>query len=493
MARRRGLQAEVLLSLAVVMLTATAVLGALLLKTHDAQLEQLQRLAARGLLDDLEGPLPATAALVPELRWWRVAADQRATARGAHADSIDAASLELARRAREEGRALLRSGRPWEPLRFAAPVGASVAVAELPPAASGGVLLLVLAADVLVFTAFGATLLRSRLVRPLQRLDAAARAIAEGDFAARVPADGPRETWDLARSFNAMADRLEARTQALEKAVAELRESNRHLRDARAGLDRAERLAAVGRLAAGVAHEVGNPMGAVLGFVDLVRRDAGLSEASRGHLERALRESERVRRILRQLLDFSRPPRTERVELDVAAVCEETAGLVRAQRRYAALRIEVESQGAPPPALADRNAVAQIVLNLLINAADALCASGRPDPRIRVIVRPAAARLRVDDREGTAPQRAHFDRIECRVEDNGPGVAADARAHVFDPFFTTKEPGEGTGLGLANALRYAEELGGGLDLLDDEEAGGAVFALWLPTAGASDADGLRES
>jgi signal transduction histidine kinase len=481
MARRRGLQAEVLVSLAVVMVTATAVLGALLVKTHEANVRQLQQLAARSLLEDARSALPVASAPMTELRWWTLESDGRARPRGGHADPVDPASKALAREARERARPLLRAGPPWEPVRFAVPSDSAVLVARLAPAASGTLLLAVLAADIAIFTAFGAYLLRGRLVLPLQRLALATRAITDGDLGARVPAEGPRETWALANAFNEMSEALEARTRALEKAVTELRESNQSLRTARAGLDRAERLAAVGCLAAGVAHEVGNPMGAMLAFVDLAQRDSNLSERSRAHLERAVQEGQRVRVILRQLLDFSRPPRTEPAPVDLVTLSEEMAQLVRAQRRYDAVAIEVLRDGDPPLALADRNGVAQILLNLLLNAADALCA-GSDAPRVRIVVRGAPSSVRAGEGAAASRERREFDAVECRVEDNGRGIPLADRERIFDPFFTTKAPGEGTGLGLSNALRSAEESGGVLELDVEGDAPGAAFVLRLPAA-----------
>jgi signal transduction histidine kinase len=486
MARRRGLQAEVLVSLAVVMLTATTVLGALLAKAHDANVRQLQRLAARSLLVDAHAPLPTASAAAPELRWWTLTAEGRARPRGAEAGPIDPGSRAVAEAARERGRPLLRAGAPWEGVRFAAPVEGGVAVAWLPPPASGTTLLGVLAAEVAVFTAFGASLLRGRLVRPLQRLAGAARAIADGELGARVPAEGPRETWELATTFNEMCEALETRTEALEKAVWELRESNQNLRTARAGLDRAERLAAVGRLAAGVAHEVGNPMGAMLAFLELARRDGSLSAPARGHLERAMREGERVRVILRQLLDFSRPRRSESAPVDLVVVAEETAELMRAQRRYRNLVIDIAPEGEPPLALTDRNGVTQILLNLLINAGDAL-ADAPGEARVQIGVRPAVSCTRAGEGAGAAHARRDFDAVECVVADNGPGISPEDRERIFDPFFTTKAPGEGTGLGLSNAVRLAEELGGSLELDPEASSEGATFVLRLP--GASDAPG----
>jgi signal transduction histidine kinase len=166
---------------------------------------------------------------------------------------------------------------------------------------------------------------------------------------------------------------------------------------------------------------------------------------------------------------------------------------VRAQRRYAGISIEVTSEGSPPAALADPSGIAQIVLNLLLNAADALGPKTR-DPKIRVVVRPAARRVRAGEGAADAESRRHFDAVECVVRDNGPGVAEEDRERIFDPFFTTKAPGDGTGLGLSNAARFAEEFGGTLELAAPSPGGGAEFVLRLPAAGAATpADDARRS
>lgn len=488
MVQRRGLQAEILASFSLVMVTATAVLGVMLVRTHERQAELLQRLAVRALFEDAGRPLPLTAAATPELHWWSIPDGGRARAHGSHAESLDPETLALADIARSEGRAVMRAGRPWEPLHFASPLRGGVRVARLEPAVSVAWLIVLVLADVAVFTAFGLALLRRRLIRPLQRLDAATREIAAGEWEARTLADGPREIFEVGNAFNAMVDAVDLRNRALEKAVTDLRRSNRELREAREGLDRAQRLAAVGSLAAGVAHEVGNPMGAVLAFVDLARRDAGLSGESKGHLGRALEEGERVRRILRQLLDFSRPPRADRAPFDLLALAEETAGLVRAQRRYAGVKIDVAAEGKAPAAFADRSQVGQILLNLFLNAGDAL--AGMPDGTVWVRICGAARRRRAGDGSREIAGRQQPDGIECTIEDNGPGIPAEHSGRIFDPFFTTKEAGQATGLGLSNALRLAEELAGGLTL---EATGrrGARFRLVLPVASWEEASALR--
>jgi signal transduction histidine kinase len=497
---RRGLLAEVVASLALVMLAAATVLALLLIQHNESRLRDL---LGRALLAEARGQPATLAPLVPGTLWWRVDAHGGARAAGAATQPpIDAEGLALAARTRESRETLVQPGAPWAPIRFAAPAPNGDAwVARVPPNASfrlrAAPLALVaglLVVDVAVFTAFGASLLRRRVVAPLARLADATRELAEGGFAARLPVTGPREAAAVAEAWNAMSEALAKRTAALEKAVVDLREANAALRVAQSGLDRAQRLAAVGRLAAGVAHEVGNPMAALLAFLDLVGRDPGLREDSRRHLARAAEQGDRVRRILRQLLEFSRPPRMDCVPLDLGALAEETVALVHAQRRYAGVRFEVVREGAPPNALADPSAVAQILLNLVVNAADAVVQEGG-NGAVQVCVRAAALALRGGADAAAASTRRAPDGVECCVADQGAGIAEGDRERLFDPFFTTKPPGEGTGLGLANSQRLAEELSGALELVEAPEGFRTGFVLRLvaerPASACAVRSGMR--
>jgi len=496
---RRSLFTELLAHLAVVMVAATGLLAVVLVANHETRSGEL---LGRALAAEARAPGPLAAPLVAGTRWWTVAPDGTAVERGAagaEPHPIDAQTRALAAEARVAGASLLRVGGDGDAVRFALPLDAAgrVAVARLPADAAlqrglapGAVALAVLAADAAIFTAFGATLLRRRVVLPLRRLAAAARAIADGERGARVPVEGSREAAEVASAFNEMTAALEGRSDALEKAVADLRAANASLRNAEAGLARAERLAAVGRLAAGVAHEVGNPMGALLAFLELVERDPALGAESRDHLARAKAQVDRVRTILRQLLDFSRPLRGAPAALDLRCAAQEAVGLVAAQRRWSALAIALEEIPPAPAAWADPGAVAQILLNLVLNAADAAGAQGRAG-RLRIVVRAGALVRRPGDDPAAPAPRRRPDAVECWVLDDGPGVAPEDAERIFDPFFTTKPPSEGTGLGLANAVRLAEEQGGALELAQahpehgGEPLGGAAFVLRLPAAPAS--------
>jgi signal transduction histidine kinase len=481
---RLGVQSELLLGLALVMALATLVLAAVLVVHGEARLRDV---LGRALVVEAQATASVLGRIVPGTVWWTVGPAGQATPRGGEALVLDPAGRALATRARSSGEALLLPGAAWEAIRFAAPLAGSdqVAVARLPRAASVrlrlaplAVALAVLIADVLIFSAFGAYLLRRRIVKPLAELAQAADALAAGDARASVPAQGAREIQGLAHAFNDMTGALERRTGALEKAVSDLRRVNADLRQARDGLDRAERLASVGRLAAGVAHEVGNPIAAMMAFLDLAGRDDGISDTSKQHLCRASREGERVGRILRQLLDFSRPARGLPAPLDLTLAAEETFGLVRAQQRYEAVSFERVTESGTRPAHADRSAVAQILLNLVLNAADAVLEQG--EGRVEVRVAPAALAAREGESPEAARSRRELDAVECLVCDTGVGVPGEDRERIFDPFFTTKPAGQGTGLGLANALRLAEEQGGTIELAEPPPGFRTAFALRLP-------------
>lgn len=460
----RGIQAEILVSLALVMATAIGLLAVFFFQAHTKQLDRLVPLLGRALGDEARASAVVYGDTLATATWFRVEPGATPAPHVVTGQVLDAAGLSLAKAAREKNEPLVQVGRPWEPIRFATPLAGSapgvVGVAVLPATVEGRIVVTLLVVDVCIFTWLGGYLLRRRVVSPLRQLAGTARAIEESGPGPRVAVEGVKEAVEVAEALSDMSEALERRNTDLEKAVADLQSANASLRRARDGLDRSERLAAVGTLAAGVAHEVGNPMGAVLAFIDLAQRDENLSEASRGYLGRAVQQGLRVRQILGQLLDFSRPPRSTRVELDLHALAEQAVALVSAQKRYDAVSFEVE--GGPARAIADESIVAQILLNLVLNAADAVASVARPRVRLSLV--------------------AFGDEcVACRVEDNGPGISEGDAPQIFDPFFTTKPPGEGTGLGLANALRLAEELEGSLDYERGSSAlGGACFVLRLP-------------
>ncbi len=334
-------------------------------------------------------------------------------------------------------------------------------------------LVVLIAADLVIFVAFGRYLVSRLVTGPLDALVDVTEAVAAGELSRRAPAADTRELDAVAHSVNRMTERL---------------------LDAQSALVRAAKLASVGQLAAGVAHEVGNPLAAVDNYVELLRRRGVEPDL----VAAIARETGRIDAIVRSLLDYATPRSGQREPLDVGAVAGEAVALLTTQ---GVLRDTVVALAAPPglpPVLADRPALEQVFVNLLLNAVDAAGPGGRiavavsevrlgpgPAPERRATdpasAHPASRRLRARaDRhlEGSADGAPA---VQVVVADSGPGVASDLSERVFDPFFTTKPPGKGTGLGLAIVQRIVHDHGGRVDVGVARE-GGASFTVTLPAA-----------
>lgn len=319
-----------------------------------------------------------------------------------------------------------------------------------------GILVVLIVADIAVFLGFGRYLVARLVTGPVDRLVEATQAVADGQLTRRAPAAGTQELDRLAASVNRMTDRL---------------------LDAQSLLVRAEKLASVGRLAAGVAHEVGNPLSAIDNYLEVLRR-RGVEPELVVAIER---ESDRIDVIVRSLLDYARPRVVQRDSLDLGDVLRSALALLDAQ---GVLRpVTVARGGDPdlPPVLGDRAALEQVFVNLLLNAVDAAGAGGR------IAVRVCAAARGARPRDGAGPRRRATDvpedgpAVAVVLSDSGPGVPAELRDRIFDPFFTTKEPGKGTGLGLAIVQRIVHDHRGRVDV-GEGELGGASFTVTLPAA-----------
>jgi len=308
--------------------------------------------------------------------------------------------------------------------------------------------MLTLLADLVVVLLFGIYLGGRYLVRPIRELTRATERVAGGELRpAVVPwVRGAKELEQLAEALRTMVERLAAQRAAVESA--------------QESLLRSEKLATVGRLAAGVAHEIGNPLAAVLGYVEYLRDGRGTPpELQASLLERMEKELLRMRGTVQELLDFSRPSPARMEPVSVIDVVRSAVELVRYQKRFKKIAVELHD-ARTRAVLADAGRLRQVLVNLLLNAADAIEGAGT----IRVDVRPEDNGVRVS------------------VCDEGPGVDDEARAHLFDPFYSTKPSGQGTGLGLAICQRLVEEAKGRIGLEEaDPERPGATFFIWLPT------------
>ncbi len=310
-----------------------------------------------------------------------------------------------------------------------------------------------------VVSAFGAALFRRTLIQPIQDLQSATHRMAGGEFGHTAVVDAARELQDLASSLNTMSMSLSQYRSRTADQVERLETANERLQRVQDELVRSEKLASVGRLAAGLAHEVGNPLAAVIGYTELLAQGLDDAEVEEDLLARSQRELERIRAILADLLDYARPGTQETVDADVRMLLEEAVRRVGVSPGTRDVEVSVEVEDDLPPVRVEPDKIQQVLLNLLLNAGAAMGGEGR--------IRLAAQLVK--------------GQVVIRCEDNGPGFGPTDLPHVFDPFFTTKEPGEGTGLGLAISLRIVEEQGGWIRA-ENSEGGGACVQFGLPVS-----------
>lgn len=322
------------------------------------------------------------------------------------------------------------------------------------------------------------------VVRPVDELSRAARRVAEGARRLDVPRGGARELGELGASLSLMTERQRADEEALRGKIAEIERYAADLESAQRRLVRSERLASVGRLSAGLAHEIGNPLAAILGFQELLL-EGDLDEAERrDFLERMKRETERIHRIVRDLLDFARPsapelsPEASGSPGSVDAAARDAVSLVAPQPSSRGVEITLDIEADLPLVALSSEGLVQVLVNLLLNAADAA-----PKPGGKVVVR--ARRRRFDDvdraNDSAPPSGPVGQGVRIEVEDNGPGIAPDVRDTLFEPFVTTKEVGKGTGLGLAVCRGLVLGAEGRISA-GSASSGGARFVVDLPSS-----------
>ena len=231
-------------------------------------------------------------------------------------------------------------------------------------------------------------------------------------------------------------------------------------------LVQSEKLAAVGQLVSGVAHELNNPLTSIAGLSEFLLEQKELGKKDRGHLQVIQEQAERAGRIVRNLLTFARKGSAERVPVDLNDVIRRTLSLTGYDLKLKDITVERELSGALPEVFGDRHGLQQVVLNLITNAAQAVAENPRERPREITV-------------------STWFDgQVHLRVADTGPGIPDEIAQSVFTPFFTTKEPGKGTGLGLSLTYSIVESHGGQITLEPKNPRGGAAFRVDLPPAPA---------
>lgn len=303
------------------------------------------------------------------------------------------------------------------------------------------------------------------ITRPIDEMVEATRDIAAGHLDREIHTTSQGEIAQLAESFNTMLKSLRQMKADLEdwgRTLEEkVRERTEELVAMQTRVAQSERLASLGMLAAGVAHEINNPLGGVLSLTALALEDISPDDPNRKNLEEVVRQSERCREIVRGLLEFSRQSETGTERVDVNETIENTLDLVGKQSVFFNVRVVTDLVPSLPPVTAERSQLQQVLMNIIINAVQAMGERGT---------------LTV----GTREREDGF--VEIRISDTGRGIPADEVDRIFDPFYTTKQSGEGTGLGLSIAYGIVTKHGGTISV-DSEVGEGSTFTISLPLTG----------
>jgi two-component system NtrC family sensor kinase len=301
-----------------------------------------------------------------------------------------------------------------------------------------------------------------KISTPLKKLEEVARAIADGDYRKEFTMKNVQmEVESLSISLNNMAKELEKEKKELEewgdKMEHKVEERTQEIRKINSQLFRSEKLASLGKLAAGVAHEINNPLTGVLTNASLLLEDLSVDDPKREDLEVIVSETIRCREIVKRLLDFARQTKPMKKLTDVNSLLENIILLIRNQTSFRNINIEKVFDFSIPGVLADPDQIQQVFINLILNAADSMQKGGN---------------LKI-----TTTLLKNNDFIEVRFSDTGGGIPDELKDRIFDPFFTTKE--NGTGLGLSISYGILEQHGGNINV-ESEIGKGTTFIIHIP-------------
>ena len=329
-----------------------------------------------------------------------------------------------------------------------------------------------------ILFALGVGVIASLLVRrlisvPLDDLGAGAKRLASGDLEHPIPVRSADELGQLAGSFNAMTAALKKSEQQLREWARTLEEKvearTRELRIAQAETLRGEKLASVGLLAAGIAHELNNPLTGVLTFSHLVREKMPEGSPEAEDMDLVIRETRRCASIIRRLLDFAREKAPEKKYVDLNQVIEDTVSIVDVQARVRDIEIRLDLDRELPKVWADGDLVKQVVMNMLVNSQQAIDGGGSITVQSR----------RCKEARSAEPGAAAVPMVELAITDTGCGIPEKDLRRIFDPFFTSKEVGKGTGLGLSVSHGIVAAHGGSIEV-QSKVGEGSTFRVYLP-------------
>jgi signal transduction histidine kinase len=328
--------------------------------------------------------------------------------------------------------------------------------------------------NTLILTFIGIYRLSKVYFQPLARLARRAQDYREDDDMLFSVRKEDNELHQLSGALNSMLRRISADKEKLRSTVNSLEKANLELKKAQQEIIRAEKLASVGRLSAGIAHEIGNPIGIVMGYLELIKQKDIPDSEKNEYIHRTEAEIERINTIIRQLLEISRPSNAGLKVVSVHELIEDIAEVLNVQPLMSDVALECRLEAENDKVLADSNQLRQVFLNLIINATDAITSEGQADNG-KLLIQSALVGETPDQQPG---RKTH---LKIMFIDNGPGIPEENIGNIFDPFYSTKEPGKGTGLGLSVSFMIVEGFGGKMTVSSDIGQG-TTMTLLLPIA-----------
>lgn len=306
--------------------------------------------------------------------------------------------------------------------------------------------------NIIVLTLIGFYRLTKATVKPLQRLVKRADEYHEDDEIFFRYEKGDNEFGKLSKALNSMLKHIAEDKEKLKHTVLSLEKANLDLKQAQKEIIQAEKLASVDRLSSGIAHEIGNPIGIIGGYLELLKQDDISDGDKKEFILRTENEINRINTIIKQLLDFSRPSSEDLKPISVHEIIKDTMNVFKYQPLMSDIDVAINLAAKTDIVLADSDQLRQVFLNVMINAADAILFKDR-----------LKGKITVTSEIVTKPQTdssGHIDMLKVNTIDNGIGIEEEHLGHLFDPFYTTKDPGKGTGLGLSVSFMIVERMGG---------------------------------
>jgi signal transduction histidine kinase len=340
--------------------------------------------------------------------------------------------------------------------------------------------------NTIILTFIGIYRLSKVYFLPLARLARRAEDYQEDDDMLFSVRKEDNELHKLSASLNSMLRRISADKEKLRSTVNSLGVANLELKKAQEEIIRAEKLASVGRLSAGIAHEIGNPIGIVMGYLELLKQKDTPESEKAEYIQRTEGEIERINTIIRQLLEISRPSKAGLKVVAVHDLIDDIAQVLDVQPLMSNMELECILEAPNDTVLADANQLRQVFLNLIINAADAVSSTDNSVNGKLVI----KSNL-ISEKHGSSGKPKQL--LKITFVDNGPGISEDDISNIFDPFFTTKEPGKGTGLGLSVSFMIVQGFGGEMTVHSEKGEGTRLTILLPVIADEVSIDGSHDS